>query len=370
MYVALLSALTLGLFGLFSPHSKSAIDGFSAAPPHHVRQHSLAGPAGLSPAQTKAAYKLPAGDTVGGGGTIAIVDAYDSPSIASDLSTFSSQFKLPACTSYNGCFEKHKMSSRLRADGGWALEIALDVEWAHAIAPGAKILLVEARSSSGNDLLSAVDYARSRPDVKAVSMSWGGSEFPGQDFYDYHFTSNYGAAFFAASGDNGSGAGWPAVSSNVTGVGGTTLNLAADGSVASETAWSGSGGGISNYTSEPGYQQALVTNSGGMRGVPDVSYDADPGTGFAVYDGTSYYGQWGWWQVGGTSAGTPQWAAIYEAGGTAKNSALYHDAAGPSYASMLRDIKSGSNGSCGAVCVAGPGYDFVTGLGSPLSINF
>src|SRR5207249_2295430 len=112
---------------------------------------------------------------------------------------------LSACTTANGCFEKHKMSGKVRGDSGWALEESLDVQWAHAIAPNAKILLVEARSASGNDLLSAVDYARNRADVVAISMSWGGSEFSGESGYDSHFTSSNGKTFFASSGDSGTG---------------------------------------------------------------------------------------------------------------------------------------------------------------------
>ncbi|HSX00935.1 MAG TPA: hypothetical protein VLF67_01720, partial [Candidatus Saccharimonas sp.] len=252
-------------------------------------------------------------------------------------------------------------------NSGWSLEAALDVEWAHAIAPQAKILLVEARSASGNNLLAAVDYARKQPGVVAVSMSWGGSEFAGQTAYDSYFTSAAGAAFFAASGDGGNGVFWPAVSSNVTAVGGTTLSLNPDGSVASEVAWPGSGGGVSAYTPKPAYQSALSATG---RSIPDVAYDADPATGFSVYSSVRYSGVKGWFQVGGTSAGTPQWAAIYALGGTATNTQLYADAAGPGYANVLQDIITGSNGACGAVCTAGPGYDAVTGLGTPLTTAF
>src|SRR5205823_6085760 len=124
-------------------------------------------PTGLTPAQTKAVYNLP---TSGGSGTIAIVDAYDYPTVASDLNTFSSKFGLPLCNSLNTCLEVHKMTPHIRTDSGWSLEMALDTQWAHAIAPTAKILLVEAKSASFNDLLSAVSYAKSRSDVVAVSM--------------------------------------------------------------------------------------------------------------------------------------------------------------------------------------------------------
>jgi subtilase family serine protease len=201
-------------------------------------------------------------------------------------------------------------------------------------------------------------------------MSWGGSEFSGELSYDSHFTSANGSAigFFASSGDNGTGVGWPAVSSNIVGVGGTTLNLNADGTIASETAWSGSGGGISAYNTEPSYQTTYGVASNGRRGVPDVSYDADPNTGFPVYDSYGYNGQYGWFQVGGTSAGAPQWAAINAVGGNVANPKLYIDAT--SFPADFRDIISGTNGSCGNVCTAKTGYDFVTGLGSPATYNF
>jgi subtilase family serine protease len=258
------------------------------------------------------------------------------------------------------------MSSGIPTDGGWALEISLDVQWAHAVAPDAKILLVEATSNSGTNLLAAVNYARSRSDVVAISMSWGGSEFSGESSYDSYFTSSYGATFFASSGDYGAGVLWPAVSANVIGVGGTTLTFKADGSVASETGWSGSGGGISAYVTEPGYQATYgVPGANGKRAVPDVSYDADPNSGVSVYDSTSYYGSVGWWQVGGTSAGAPQWAAIQSLGLSANNNNFYQDAKSASYSSYFRDITSGSNGY-----PAKTGYDLVTGLGSPFTTNY
>src|SRR5207245_1555224 len=136
-------------------------------------------------------------------------------------------------------------------------EAALDTQWAHAIAPNARILLVEAKSSSGTDLLNAVDYARNRADVVAVSMSWGGGEFSSEAAYDFHFTSSHGVVFFASSGDSGAGAEWPSVSPNVVAVGGTTLSFDSNGNLSWESAWSGSGGGVSAYEPQPGYQSLL-----------------------------------------------------------------------------------------------------------------
>jgi len=317
-------------------------------------------PAGLSPTQIQAAYNLPSTGNPGTG-TIAIIDAYDDPTIQNDLNAFSIQYGLATPN-----FEEHKMASNLSTDSGWALEISLDVEWAHAIAPGAKVLLVEAASSSFSDLLAAVDYARSRSDVVAISMSWGGSEFSLESTYDSHFTSAYGATFFASAGDNGAGVMWPAVSPNVTGVGGT--NLSFSGSTVSETAWRGSGGGISSYETEPSYQSVYFSNGGqgtsldGKRGVPDVSYDGGPNSAVAVYDTTAYGGTSGWFQVYGTSVGAPQWAAIRSLGLSALNNNFYADAIS-NYSKFFRDITTGDSRATAA-------YDLVTGLGSPMTTNF
>lgn len=150
-------------------------------------------------------------------------------------------------------------------------------------------------------------------------------------------------------------------------VGGTTLSFNADGTLAGETAWSGSGGGISAYEAMPAYQTPFI--AGTMRAIPDVSYDGDPASGFSVYDSTRYQGQKGWFTVGGTSAGAPQWAAIQSLGLTSTNPNFYAGAA-QNYSAYFRDAVSGSNGSCGTVCTASVGYDTVTGLGSPLTTNF
>lgn len=342
------------------------LDHFQGYPPAHVKRNSSTTVVGLDPATIKSVYAL----SGTGSGTIAIIDAYDAPTAQADLNTFSTQFGLPRCTTTNPCFEKHLMVPHLKANSGWALEASLDTQWAHAIAPGAKILLVEARSASGSDLLSAVNYARSRADVVAVSMSWGSNEFSSEAAYDNYFTSSYGASFFASSGDSGTGTSWPAVSPNVIGVGGTTLNLSSTKSLLSETAWSGSGGGVSSYEPEPGYQSAYGVLSGNKRAVPDVAYNADPNSGVAVYDSTSYQGQYGWFQVGGTSAGAPQWAAIKALGGSAYSGKLYQDAKLANASSFLRDITGGTNGACGAICTAATGYDTVTGLGSPVTSVF
>ena len=251
------------------------------------------------------------------------------------------------------------MSSLITSNSGWGMEESLDVEWAHAIAPNAKILLVEANSASTTDLLSAVSYAASRSDVVAISMSWGTNEFSGEQSYDSYFTSNYGATFFASAGDTGGAVIWPSSSTNVISVGGTTLTQTQTGYT--EKAWSSGGGGVSAYEPVPASQSSLGYHN---RATPDVAYNADPNTGFLVLD---TYGYSGWYAVGGTSAGSPQWAAIQSIGHSVTSNNLYNDYSQPStYAADFKDIKSGSN----TVYSATTGYDLATGLGSPLTTNF
>ena len=309
----------------------------------------------FNPAEIKTAYGLSTSLSAGSGTTIAIVDAYDNPKVASDLALFSAQFGLPTAS-----LEVHKMSSFIRADSGWALEIALDVQWAHAIAPGAKILLVEAKSASLVDLLSAVNYARSRSDVSAISMSWGSNEFSGESGYESYFTSSYGASFFASSGDTGGAIIWPSSSANVVAVGGTTLTQV--GSTYVESAWSGSGGGVSTQIAKPAYQAGL---SYSMRCTPDVAYVGDPNTGFLVINNYGKTTTNNWYVVGGTSAGAPQWAAIHAIGKSAVNQNFYAEYP-QSYGVDFTDVLSGVSGGFSA----GSGYDLCTGIGSPLGSDF
>lgn len=330
------------------------------AKPMYISQsiEPLAAYSGYKPEYIKNAYHLPA--TGGAGATIAIVTAYNTSTIWSDLAVFCSTFNLTTPTADN--LEIHNMSSNIAVDNNWSQETALDVEWAHAIAPQAKILLVQSTTNSMSNLLSGIDYAKGRPDVVAISMSWGGDEPSNPSYYDSRLTSNYGAVFFAASGDDGGADSdtnlcWPASSPRVVSVGGTTLNLNGDGSFVSETAWSGGGGGVSKYEAIPAYQQNYGI-TGSYRSVPDVAYNANPSTGVPVYcRGT-------WYKIGGTSAGSPQWAAIQALGMSASNSNLYAKATA-AYSTYFRDITSGSNGYPTAV-----GYDLATGLGSPLTYNF
>ncbi|UXU88682.1 S53 family peptidase [Burkholderia sp. S-53] len=350
--------------------------GFARPPFHTKPRASTATVSGLTPALTRHAYGFDTIANQGDGMVVAIVDAYDDPKIEADLGVFSNAFSLPACTSSNGCFTKvYARGTRPKTDSGWALEMSLDVEWVHAIAPKAKIMLVEAASASFNDLLAAVDVAVKRG-ASVVSMSFGGSEFSSETGFDSHFNVA-GVTFVASSGDSGAGTEYPAASPYVVAVGGTTLSTDTYGNYVGETAWSGSGGGVSTVEAEPAGQAGWPVPVAGKRGVPDVSYDANPSSGFAVYDSVTYQGQAGWFQVGGTSAGAPQWSALVAianslraAAGKSRLSGTYdslYTVGKSAYGTDFHDVTTGSNGSCGSVCNAAGGYDYVTGLGSPLA---
>lgn len=344
--------------------------------PYTVHVAALSSPYGFTPAQIRHAYGFDLVQNQGAGQIIGIVDAYDDPNIEADLGVFSSKFGLPACTSANGCFRKvYATGRKSAANSNWDVEIALDVEWAHAIAPQATILLVEANSNSLSDLFSAVNVAVSNG-ASAASMSWTSGEFSGETSQDSHFAVT-GVTFVAASGDVGTGAAYPASSPDVIGVGGTALQLDSNGNYLSETAWSGSGGGLSVYEREPLFQSTfpIPDDPRGYRGVPDVSYVASPSTGLAIYDSYGISGASGWFEVGGTSAGAPQWAALIAIANSMRVSArkarlsstdtAIYSVAKSGLATNFQSVNSGSNGMCGTLCTALPGYDYVTGLGSP-----
>ena len=344
-------------------------------------QPTTSAPAGETPASLACVYRLVtvrapgctiAGSSVnpsGGFGAIALVDAYDDPTAETDLAVFSSQFGLPACSTANGCFQKvYASGSKPPLDPGWALEASLDVQWAHAMAPNAKIYLVEAASNSFADLFTAESVA-GRLVVAAgggeISNSWQGSEFSGETSYDSYFTGP-GIVYFASSGDTGGVVGYPSVSPNVVSAGGTRVNRNGSGYFTSESGWRGSGGGLSVYESRPAFQSVIAGRVGSHRGTPDLSFDADPSTGVSVYDSTPYGGRSGWWMLGGTSVASPSLAGVVNTAGNAFNSTqlentlLYTELAGKkTYPADFRDIQTGSTGY---LCHAG--WDFCTGVGS------
>jgi|HubBroStandDraft_4_1064222.scaffolds.fasta_scaffold61169_2 subtilase family serine protease len=327
---------------------------------------------GYTPRLMKDAYDFRVVKDEGKGQTIALVDAFDDPTAEADLATFSTRFGLPACTTANGCFKLvYQGGTQPPADAtGWSNEVAIDTQWAHAIAPAAAIMLVEAQSNSFADLLAAVDAAVQNG-ATVVSMSWGGREHADETQHDAHFNVT-GVTFVTSSGDDGHGVQYPAASPFVVAVGGTTLVLNSNGGWGNEVAWLGSGGGASKFESEPSYQAG--SQSTGQRGVPDVAYDGNPNTGVPSYNSHTC-GQcstgWGLW--GGTSIGAPQWAALFAIANSVRAKAgksmltLPQTVLYPGGEAGFHDIVKGSNGGCGSECHAGPGYDFVTGLGSPMA---
>ena len=274
---------------------------------------------GYTPAEILGAYGLNAitfasssGSKISGNGageTIALIEEYHDPNLQADLNTFDARFGLPnpSLTVINQAGD--------RTNNDWALEESMDVEWAHAIAPGAKILVVEAaparsQSKELQNQLHAENTARHAARVVAISMSWGFAESSNESSYDSYFTTpagHRGITFIASSGDYGF-SWYPSASPNVLSVGGTSLFLTSSGTYGSETAWYFSGGGYSPYESEPAYQRSVQTT--GERSTPDVAFDANPSTGVAIYETSTVTGKGSWQVYGGTSLGAPCWAGI------------------------------------------------------------
>ena len=323
-------------------------------------------PAGaLGPSDIQNAYKLPA---TGSGQTVAIVDAFGDSSAESDLATFRSFYGLPPCTTANGCFQKVDQTGGTNYppdDSGWALETSLDLDAVSSACPNCHILLVEGDDNSIANLGIAENTAVSMG-AKFVSNSYGIlGEDPSETSFDQYYT-HPGVAVVASTGDTGNLTNWPATNPNVTAAGGTTLTK--DTSVPrgwTETAWDSGGSGCSLFEPRPSYQNNISTNCPNNKAIADLSADADPNTGLAVYDTN---GQGGWLQVGGTSLSSPLLTAMYALGGTPTTGTFpvtyaYND---PHQSSDIFDVTQGSNGGCGNVlCNAGPGWDGPTGLGTP-----
>ncbi|HVC98603.1 MAG TPA: DUF4214 domain-containing protein [Pirellulales bacterium] len=341
-------------------------------------------PAGYTPSEVRNAYGLgPINDNgllPGAGQTIAIVDAYDDPTIAQDLASFDLAFGLPAANFTK--VEQVVNGVPPAPDAQWATEISLDVEWAHVIAPGATIMLVEANDSS-NYLFDAVDWARNQPGVSVVSMSFGSLDASGENSLDATFTTpagHEGVTFVAASGDRGNAGypvdspfgSYPAVSPNVVGVGATDLYTDAAGNYIDEIATEYSGGGFSAYEVEPSYQLVAGIDSGGWRTSPDVSFvGGETYFGMPIYDSYSDGASTPWNGVAGTSAAAPQFAGLIAIADQGR-AALGEDTLdGPSQTlpllyelhSSFHDVTQGGNPAYQAT----PGYDVVTGLGTPIA---
>ncbi len=338
----------------------------------------------------QAAYKLASySATRGGTQTVALVDAYDDPTIESDLNVYRAYYGLGPCTTANGCFKKVNQDGEQGnypiANPDWEPEIALDTEMVSAVCPKCHILLVEANSADEaiatsnpaqhSDLGAAVDTAVNLGATE-VSNSYGtaGPE-PDQTFFD-HYYDHPGVAITASAGDQDYGTVWPAASPYVTAVGGT--ELVQDPTTArgwSESVWGslypgvlpndaqGTGSGCSMWEPKPAWQHDAGCAG---RTVADVSAVAD---NVAIYDSSPEIGGWG--VVAGTSIASPFTASVYALAGNAKS--LVYGSYPYSHTSGLFDVASGSNmtptTTCGYLCQAGPGYDGPTGLGTPNGIS-
>jgi subtilase family serine protease len=352
-----------------------------------------------TPQELATAYDIPANLT-GAGQTIVIVDAFGDPTIAQDVAAEDSTFGLPAAN-LNIIYPDGQPAFDLtNADEvNWTGEIALDVESAHAIAPSAKIDLVIAKSDADADITSAIQYAVSHHLGNVLSQSFGEAEaceatsIVNKDHAQYLSAVAKRMTVFASSGDDGAAqpncdntsyvksAGIPASDPLVTGVGATSLTAAQPaGTYESETAWNdaygSSGGGYSTLFKRPAFQTGFVKSA--YRGVPDVAYSGDVNNGLLVaWSGGDPTQVGTFYLFGGTSAGSPQWAAITALADQKDghpvgyiNDELYSLARGPLYSYVFHDITTGNNTvEFSPKTIAGyraaPGWDPVTGWGSP-----
>jgi hypothetical protein len=317
----------------------------------------------------------------GGSKVIAIVDAYHNKTALKDLRKFSNQFGLPEPDlriEYCSAISCKGVTKPPPVDVGWAGEIALDLQWAHAMAPDARLILVEALSNSYVDLMRAVDRAADLVAAAGggqVSMSWGGEEFPDQTKFDKHFVKS-GVVFFASTGDHQNGTtepdvNWPATSPNVIAVGGTTVVRNNANVFSREQAWLDTGGGKSSIYPRPDFQEDIANKTGNRRGVPDVAWNADPASGVYVYCtpcGSSLP-----FVFGGTSLASPAIAAITNSRGRFRTSsksqhnALYKGLGTGNFTDIVRG-KCG-NGANGKFVNAVAGWDRCTGIGTPRGLN-
>jgi subtilase family serine protease len=337
-------------------------------------------PAGETPASiaciygvTKKTAGCPKNGTVvptGGTNAIAVLEWGSYPAIESDANTFSSTFGLPAPNITQVCAES---SCGDNSGSGWDVEEALDVEWSHAMAPNAAIYVVEFWSE--NDPISGGAEQKAASLVASagggeVSNSWGfNGEWSGELGDDKYLVYS-GVVFFASAGDGGPPAMYPSTSPNVVSAGGTTINRDSDGNYTGQSAWGNcngaGGGGPSAYEPRPSYQNVIKGIVGSARGTPDISADANPCSGVAIYN-TSYFGGWG--IVGGTSVSSPVLAGITNQAGDFKASTkaeltkTYNEYGNATkYKKYFLNITSGSNGYA---CTKG--WTYCAGIGAPLT---
>jgi subtilase family serine protease len=345
-----------------------------------VRPNAIPAGNGYGPSTFQAAYGLTAASASDGSGTtVAVVDAYNDPTAASDLATYRSAAGLPALTAgqftvYNQNGATSPLPATAPASDDWTLEEALDVDMVSAICPLCKIDLVEATNDSGTGLYVAENSAATTLGAKYISNSWGGSESSTDLTYDSEYFGHSGTVYTASAGDGAYSAGviYPATSPNVVGVGGTSLSTASNSRGYSESVWKtstteGTGSGCSSNEPRPSWQSAVSVLAAACshKVDNDVAADADPATGAAVYDTTN--GNGGWNEVGGTSQSSPIIAAVFALAGNNGNGG--NNAADSIYTHTgnLFDVTTGNNGTCSPtiLCTAATGWDGPTGWGTP-----
>lgn len=331
------------------------------------------------------AYGVPFKNTPAGrlndgtGLTIVIVDAFHYAGNEADLNQFSSDMGLPPCTKASGCFtnvDQNGGQNFCGGDSGWELETMLDLEYAHAMAPGAKLVLVEGCTNSYTDLLTAVGTAVGMGDI--ISNSYGSGEFGGETGFDPVFNVNKPIMF--SSGDTGTPAQYPCASPFVTCVGGTSLQVNGAFQRTSETGWAGSGGGCSAFEAKPIYQATNGINyCSSTRPVPDIGGISADTSEVAVLDS----GNGGYLRVWGTSLATPVMAGVFAVDMQARGGKFLHqlnkdlyvrgchataNCIGPGQINsfFFYDVFAGNDNGTGTL---GFGYDMVTGMGVPFGKN-
>jgi subtilase family serine protease len=300
----------------------------------------------------------------GGAKAIAVVDFGHYSAVQSDLDTFSAQFGLPSTTIQVICTPGPPPCPN-NAGTQWDLETALDVQWAHAMAPHAKIILAEFTNDpidDGAETQAAAAVAAAGGGEVSNSWTYNGGEDPSETQLDHFFTTP-GVVYFGSAGDAGLGPAYPSISPNVISAGGTRVVRDSSGNFTGETCWSGSGGGISQFEIRPTYQVLVPSGATPRRGTPDLAGVADPSTGVDVFSSTFCHG---WCIVGGTSASSPILAGIVNQSGTFRASTVaeqiktYGEYGVPAlWARYFRDVTVGSNGA-----PAKFGWDQCTGIGS------
>jgi subtilase family serine protease len=328
---------------------------------------------GYGPADLQAAYNL--GSAINNaGGTVALVLWHGDPNLDADLAVYRSTFGLPPCRESTGCLKEinHEGGKKLPAgDPGIAIEESLDVDMVSANCPNCKIVYVEAFEPGAGQLEEAENTASKLAGVVAISNSWIAGPRP-KEIKAPHFIQAFhhpGIAIVASAGDSGYANASPTDYNTVTSAVGTTLQKGGSGRGWMETAWSGTGSGCSAIVAPQQWQTNIEKQDHltgcSMRVAGDVAYDANPGTGVAVYDS---YGFGGWVVIGGTSVSSPALAGLYALSG--------HTAGIPaglaySHLSDFYDITSGTNGTCSPtwLCNAQPGYDAPSGVGSPNGVG-